>query len=129
MKIPTKDASGNENGWVLPVWNCRESDYRPDQVYLTAVAPHSSKGPHLHKVRRGFFSCISGNVVIVTRKNGAHEEHRLGIYNAHKPLKIEPGTACQIVNHMDREAILLNMPSPSWSAEEPDEWPVEDWNP
>jgi len=25
--------------------------------------------------------------------------------------------------------VLLNMPSPSWAADEPDEWEVKDWNP
>ena len=129
MKIITKDADGEENGWMLPIWNCRESDYRPDQVYVTAVNPHCSKGPHLHKVRTGFFSCIQGNVTIITRKDGTYEKHWLGLHNAHKPLKVEPGTACQIVNRENDPAVLLNMPSPSWAADEPDEWPVENWNP
>jgi len=127
MRIQTKDADGNVNGWILPIWNCRESGYRPDQVYVTVVNPDCSKGPHLHQKRTGFFACIQGNVVIITRKDGTYEEHRLGAYNAHEPLKVEPGTACQIVNHMGEPAILLNMPSPSWSADEPDEWSVEDW--
>ena len=127
MKIETRDGSNQPNGWVLPIWNCRESDYRPDQVYLTVVNPHSSKGPHLHKVRTGFFACIQGSAVIITRKDGVYEEHRMGIYNAHAPFKVKPGTACEIVNHMGKPAVLLNMPSPSWSADEPDEWPVEDW--
>jgi len=127
MKVETRDVSGNPNGWVLSVWNCRESDYRPDQVYITVVNPHCSKGPHLHKKRTGFFSCIQGNAVIITRKDGMYEEHRLGPYSADRPLKVEPGTACQIVNRENDPAMLLNMPSPSWAADEPDEWPVEDW--
>lgn len=67
-KIPTKGADGSENGYVVPIWNANEQpSLRPDQVYLTVVAPHLSKGPHLHKKRRGRFCCIKGNVRIVTR--------------------------------------------------------------
>lgn len=77
LKIPTKDDTGKPNGYVVPIWNANERpDLRPDQVYLTAVAPHSQKGPHLHKVRRGMFCCIKGNVRIVTRSESSGAEHR-----------------------------------------------------
>lgn len=129
MRIPTKDQDGNENGWLVPLWNVRETDYRPDQVYLTVVYPHATKGPHLHKIRTGYFSCISGNVLITTRQDGIYETHRLGLYNAHQPLRVPPGVALEIRNLMDVPAMILNMPSPSWAADEPDDWPVPDWNP
>lgn len=129
MRIPTKNASGEPNGWVLPIWNCRESEYRPDQVYLTAIAPGYSKGPHLHKTRTGYFACISGRVHVTLRNGDQYETYRLGLYNANEPLRVPPGVACELRNVGDKEAVLINMPSPSWSAEEPDEWPVEDWNP
>ena len=129
MRILTKDANGKENGWVLPIWNCREVEYRPDQVYLTAIAPGCSKGPHLHKIRTGYFACVSGRVHAILRRGDQYETYRLGLYNAHEPLRVPPGVACELRNVGAEEAILINMPSPSWSADEPDEWTVEDWNP
>lgn len=129
MRIPTKDASGKDNGWVLPIWNCRETEYRPDQVYLTAIAPGCSKGPHLHKTRTGYFAVVQGRVHAILRRGDQYEVHRLGLYDANQPLMVPPGVACEIQNVGADEAILLNMPSPSWSADEPDEWPVENWNP
>ncbi len=129
MKIFTKDTDGKDNGWVLPIWNCRESNYRPDQIYLTAIEPGKSKGPHLHQVRTGYFACIRGRVHAILRDGETYQVVRMGLYNANSPLKVPPGVACELRNVGDDEAVLINMPSPSWSADDPDEWPVEDWNP
>ena len=129
MKIETKGADGRPNGYVLPIWNSRESDYRPDQVYLTVVLPHRSKGPHLHKKRTGYFSCIQGNVKVILRTDGQYITHWLGPDDANFPLHVPPGTACEIRNSGCVPAFVLNMPSPGWSREDQDEWPVEDWKP
>ncbi len=122
MKIPTKDTEGRPNGYILTCWNANENpELRPDQVYVTAIAPHSRKGPHLHMRRRGYFFGISGNVRVVS---GENQGMTLGTGVS---LLIPPGVPCALYNYGDTEALVLNMPSPAWSAEDPDEHPVTDW--
>lgn len=132
MKIPTLGEDGQPNGWVLPIWNANtQPDMRPDQVYVTAVAPHRQKGPHLHKIRRGVFCCIKGNVRIVIRHAQGDEYQTFESGEAHDYLWLEvpPGVVACIYNDGDEEALVLNLPSPAWSPDAQDENPVENWNP
>lgn len=134
MKIPTFDATGKPNGHVLTIWNANDQpELRPDQVYLTAIAPHSQKGPHLHMIRRGLFCCIKGNMQIAQRLDVAghvvyHTEHSGEDYE-YALIEVPPGIPACLYNIGDTEALVLNLPSPAWSKDAPDEWPVEDWNP
>lgn len=130
MKIETKDLAGQKNGFLVPIWNVTEDPgLRPEQVYLTVVSPHSRKGPHLHALRRGLFVCIKGNVTIVVR-NGedCYEVFRTGENHHYERILVPPGLPAAIYNHSDQDAFVLNMPSPAWTPEHPDEWPVIDWS-
>ena len=126
-RIITKDTSGRENGWLLPIWHV-DSGLKVDQVYLTAVAPKSHKGPHLHMVRCGRFVCVKGNVRIVIRENGKYRYACSGDRHDFAEIYVAPGCAAAIYND-DRheEALVLNMPSPPWRVDEQDDWLVEDW--
>ncbi len=143
MKIPTFDpATKQENGYVILCWNALEqAEERPDQVYVTAIKPGCHKGPHLHKVRCGRFICIKGNVRIETRHPAADVPAMWspwlplvkltefsGEQHGHRLIKVEPGVAACIYNDGPAEALVINMPTPAWSKEQPDEWPVEDWD-
>lgn len=129
MRIPTKDAQGKPNGYVVTIWNANEQpELRPDQVYLTAVAPHSQKGPHLHKVRRGMFCCVKGNVRVVARTEGEYYTYFSGEDHGFAVLTIPPGIPACLYNDDAKEALVLNMPSPAWSKDAPDEHPVTDWD-
>lgn len=127
MKIETKDSEGKPNGYLIPIWSALERpELRPEQVYLTAIAPRSRKGPHLHNVRRGVFSVLSGRVIVQVRLlNGTYSGYPL--WPGQPIVMVAPGTPCALYNYGDREALVLNMPSPAWSKEAPDDWPVEDW--
>lgn len=131
MKIPTKDHNGNQNGWLIPVWNSLGSDYKPAQVYVTAVLPGMRKGPHLHRRRTGCFCCISGNCDIVCRnEDGVYFRYKdMGL--DHLRVNVRPGVAVEIICTSTGwdPAILINMPTPAWSADDPDEHEVTDWNP
>ncbi len=129
MKIPTH-TNGVPNGWVIPVWNSRESTYRPDQVYVTAVLPGKSKGPHLHRVRHGMFCCVHGNADIITRTDGIYTRH-CDIGTDHRLVSVPSGTAAEIIGKGPgwEPALLINMPTPSWLKDDLDEWPVENWEP
>lgn len=125
-RIPTKDADGNPNGYVTPIWNAAYDSYRPEQAYITSVAPGCVKGPHLHHVRSGAFTVIRGTVLIVTRVNGEYIELRC---SADKPstVYVSPGTPAAMYNMSGNEALILNMPTPPWKADDQDEHPVEGW--
>ena len=157
MKIPThRTDSAASTGYIIPIWSSIDQPtLRPDQVYVTASAPYSRKGPHLHLTRRGMLVCISGDVVIATapvRPVYQKVEGPAGgvSFNAdlvtgysvigpytlhsssatrdrHQQVLVDPGLACAIYNPEGKEAMVLNLPSPAWSKEKPDEWKVEGW--
>lgn len=150
MIIPTRDTSGNPNGWLMPLWNAAEGQgeaLRPDQVYLSAIAPGCDKGPHLHMVREQRYYCIRGIVEVIWREEdevdfGTHgstaspstraTRHAYGrklLKPGSEPLVIAPGVPSQLRNMDSEEAWIINMPSPPWTPQQPDDWPVEDWNP
>lgn len=130
-RIITRDSEGRENGWLIPLWNALERpDLRPEQVYLTVIKPGMRKGPHLHKKRRGHFVLVCGKAVLVSRGHGC-KLFGIDPYTVHDLQKsyavIKPGTPCAIYNTGSEDAYIINMPSPAWSKEDPDDWPVEGW--
>jgi dTDP-4-dehydrorhamnose 3,5-epimerase-like enzyme len=128
-RIRTKDANGNVNGWLLPLWNIHEQDWRPTQVYLTAVSPGGAKGPHLHKLRTGRFVCISGEVEIRMRDpEGYYCTDHTGEATHHPCIIVPAGWAAEIRNIGDKEALVLNFPDRAWRPDDQDEWPVENWS-
>jgi dTDP-4-dehydrorhamnose 3,5-epimerase-like enzyme len=130
MIIETKDSKGNVNGSLIPLWHV-DSGIKVDQVYLTVISPRMSKGPHLHKRRRGLFVCIAGSVDVVMRDGdqsfGARTYSTVTLTPGDAPLEIPAGTAAAIYNTGGTEALVLNMPSPPWRADEPDDYEVTDW--
>lgn len=177
MKIKTykTEVDGSKtgvcNGYLIPVWSkIEQPDLAPEQVYVTAVAPYSRKGPHLHFSRRGVFCCVSGDVVVAVadvkevkrRVKLTEEEIELEIQSApsspppvykevveyhadmstvklyastsaassssqQKQVIVDPGKAAAIYNDEGKEALVLNLPSPAWSKDAPDDWVVVGW--
>lgn len=126
-RITTKDAAGNPNGFLLPIWHVDEGP-PIDQVYLTVVVPGAVKGPHLHMKRHGLFCCIRGSVRVVMRDpTGRYISVDLGERSGFPRIEVPAGTPAAIYNTGDCEAYLLNMPSPPWRSDDQDEWPVDNW--
>lgn len=144
--IETKDAKGRYNGFVIPLWHV---DQGPpiEQVYVTSVAPNRIKGPHLHNVRRGLFYLVSGTGSIVIKASdgwdkeiacwhvGSHIRRnppiRHGDYFEYRQpfgLIVPPRFPAALYNTGTVDAVFLNMPSPPWRKDEPDEHPVEGWD-
>lgn len=122
-RITTKDQSGAPNGWLLPVWNIHDGP-QISQVYVTAIAPGMSKGPHLHMKRRGLFCRLTGAVLLATRDlEGNYTTHDIT-----EPVLVPSGTPAALYNIGTTEALVLNMPHPAWRQDDQDEWPVEGWN-
>ena len=70
-KHDTKDIDDkHQNGSLTVVW--RDWDKLlvnvPKMVYVSSVNPGETKGPHLHKKRNSYFTCIHGKVVFILKK-------------------------------------------------------------
>jgi len=128
-KIVTKSNDGKENGFLIPIINVHEKFVEeaqwPKQVYCTVAKPGEKKGPHLHKKRWGLFTCIKGNVKIVTRIDGKYEEHFSGEDYQFSTIQVPAGVPSVLINIGEVDAYILNMPSPSWHPEDQDDWNVE----
>ena len=65
------------NGELTIIWRDWDNIIKkiPKMVYLSSVNPGEIKGPHLHKNRTSYFSCIHGKVVFIVQDNdGIFEE-------------------------------------------------------
>ena len=77
-KHVTKDIhDSHTNGDLTVIWRDWDNIIKktPKMVYLSSVNPGEIKGPHLHKNRTSYFSCIHGKVVfIIQGEDGIFEE-------------------------------------------------------
>lgn len=124
-RIHTFNSQAQQNGYLIPIYNVHEGFFtpgkEPQQVYLTVVAPRAIKGPHLHYIRTGFFTCIKGNVRIVVRVEGEYQEYYSGESYNYLSVEVPVGIPAVIQNVGDEEAFVLNMPNPAWTPEMKDE--------
>lgn len=118
-KFITKDSGGNETGYLIPIYNINDAFFKngrdPQQVYLTVIAKGGRKGPHLHFVRTGFFTCIKGNVKVVLKTPSGYQEHYSGDKYEYLSIEVPTGVPALLVNIGEDEAFVLNMPSPAWT--------------
>lgn len=118
-KIVTKNDDGSPNGYLVPLYNIHDGFFapgkEPQQVYLTVVSPGQVKGPHLHHIRTGCFTCIRGNVKIVVKTAAGYEEHFSGEDHGYCSIEIPTGVAAALYNIGPVEAFVLNMPNPAWT--------------
>jgi len=125
QKFITKDSAGGITGYLIPIYNVNEKfhdvDKEPQQVYLTVVKPSEIKGPHLHYIRTGFFTCIKGNVRIIIKIDGKYKCFNSGEDFNYLSVIIPTGIPAAIQNIGNEDAFVLNMPSPAWTPEMNDE--------
>lgn len=121
----TKSNDGKENGFLVPIYNEHEKFYEegeyPRQVYLTVVNPGMIKGPHLHYIRTGCFTCIKGDVKFVLKMDNEYHEFYSGENYKYQSVMIPKGTPAAIQNISNEPAFILNMPYPAWTPEMDDE--------
>lgn len=125
-KIITKNKLGHANGFLVPVYNLTEKFFapgkEPQQVYITVVSPGEIKGPHLHFIRTGFFTCIKGRVRFVLKlPDGSYQEFRSGDGHDYLSVEVPTGVPAAIQNIGHEDAYILNMPNPAWTPEMKDE--------
>ena len=124
-KFITRNQEGQTNGYLIPIYNIHDGFFdagrEPQQVYLTVVAPHCIKGPHLHYIRTGFFTCIKGNVRIIVKIGDEYREYYSGEAYRYLSIEIPIGVPAAIQNLEGNEAFVLNMPNPAWTPDMNDE--------
>tara|TARA_A100001015_G_C14695341_1_gene596071 strand:+ start:46 stop:486 length:441 start_codon:yes stop_codon:yes gene_type:complete len=125
QKIKTYNSSGEENGFLVTIFNendnfLNNNDYLK-QVYLTVVKPNNIKGPHLHYKRNGLFTCIKGNIRIVTKENNEYKSFFSGEDYNYNSILIPKGIPAALQNISDIDAMVINLPSPGWTKEMQDE--------
>jgi dTDP-4-dehydrorhamnose 3,5-epimerase-like enzyme len=125
-KITTKGHEGQPNGFLVPIYNITEKFFapgkEPQQVYLTVVAPGAVKGPHLHFIRTGFFTCLKGEVRFVLKLvDGTYQSFKSGDGHDFLSVEVPTGVPAAIQNIGTDDAYILNMPSPAWTPEMKDE--------
>ena len=79
------------------------------------------KGPHLHFIRTGFFTCIKGNVRIVLKVGNEYKTFFSGEDHSYLSIEVPTGVPAAIQCLGNEEAYMLNMPNPAWTPEMNDE--------
>ena len=76
-RFEAKDAAGQPNGILVPLYNLHEGFHapgkEPQQVYMTAVSKGQIKGPHLHFIRTDCFTCNKGKARFVLKTATGYE--------------------------------------------------------
>lgn len=121
----TSDALGEHNGFLIPIYNIHEGFHddnkTPTQVYLTVVSKGKIKGPHLHFIRTGCFTCIKGNARFILKTSSGYEVFNSGDSNGYRSVIVPTGVPAAIQNIGQDDAYILNMPTPAWTPEMNDE--------
>lgn len=124
-KITTKRKDGVPNGYLVPIYNVHEGFFakgkEPMQVYLTVILPSEEKGPHLHFIRTGFFTCIKGNIKVVLKTPAGYKEFYSGEAHDFLSIEVPTGVPALLINTGETEAFVLNMPNPAWTPDMNDE--------
>jgi dTDP-4-dehydrorhamnose 3,5-epimerase len=124
-KYATKTEEGDVNGFLVPLYNIHEKFFakgkEPQQVYMTTIQPGKVKGPHLHFIRTGFFTCIKGNVRVVLKVNNEYRVFYSGEDHDYNSIEVPTGIPAAVQCLGEEEAFMLNMPNPAWTAEMNDE--------
>ena len=116
-KHETKDNQDQHvNGSLTVVWRDWDNLIKnhPKMVYVNSINPGEIKGPHIHKNRTTYFSCISGNVVLVIQDNdGKFHEVKA---DSEKPvlITVPNGIAAAIINATTKIAQVLVLADVAW---------------
>lgn len=125
--IKTKNKkSGDENGIFMPIWRNWDSKYNiePQMVYHMTIMPGEKKGPHLHKQRTGYITCLSGKVALILKTDNKYEKI---ICDSENPITVEvlPGVGLLAINIGFETASLINICSPAWHPDNQDSYSAD----
>jgi hypothetical protein len=128
-KIVTNDSDGSSNGYLVPLYNINDNFFEkgkePQQVYLTVIDSGKIKGPHLHYIRTGCFTCIKGNARFILKTEKGYEVFYSGEDYEYQSVIVPTGTPAALQNIGDVQAYVLNMPNPAWTPSMADEYSAD----
>jgi hypothetical protein len=118
-KFETRNNDNKPNGFLVPLYNIHEDFYpnenTPQQVYLTVISANQIKGPHLHFIRTGCFTCIKGNARFILKTNEGYKIFKSGEDNNYLTVMVPKGIPAALQNIGNSDAYVLNMPFPAWT--------------
>ena len=134
-KHQTKDTIDSHiNGELTIIWRDWDNIITnpPKMIYVNYVNPGEIKGPHLHKNRTTYFSCIHGSIVLVIQDDDGkiHEVKA----DSEKPtlISVRNGIAAAIVNPTDDISKVLVLADIAWKPNDNEMENIDfenyDWN-
>ena len=134
-KHQTKDTTDSHINGELTI-NWRDWDNiitnPPKMIYVNYINPGEIKGPHLHKNRTTYFSCIHGSIVLVIQDDdGKFHEVKA---DSEKPtlISVRNGIAAAIVNPTDDISKVLVLADIAWKPNDNEMENIDfenyDWN-
>ena len=134
-KHETKDIVDNQvNGSLTVFW----SEYNnlikntPKMVYVSSVNLGETKGPHVHKNRNSYFSCIQGKVVFILKNlDGTYTEIESSAENGIMVF-VPKNIASAHINIDDNISRILALADIAWKPNDDEMFNTEftdyDWN-
>ncbi len=116
-KHETKDNQDQHvNGSLTVVWRDWDNLIKnhPKMVYVNSINPGEIKGPHIHKNRTTYFSCISGNVVLIIQDNDGKFHEVKADSEKSVLITVPNGIAAAIVNPTTKIAKVLVLADIAW---------------
>ena len=116
-KHETKDNQDQHvNGSLTVVWRDWDNLIKnhPKMVYVNSINPGEIKGPHIHKNRTTYFSCISGNVVLVIQDNDGKFHEVKADSEKSVLITVPNGIAAAMVNPTTKIAKVLVLADIAW---------------
>ena len=134
-KHQTKDTTDSHiNGELTIIWRDWDKIITnpPKMIYVNYINPGEIKGPHLHKNRTTYFSCIHGTIVLVIQDDdGKFHEVKA---DSEKPtlISVRNGIAAAIVNPTDDISKVLVLADIAWKPNDNEMENIDfenyDWN-
>ena len=134
-KHQTKDTTDSHiNGELTIIWRDWDNiiTNHPKMIYVNSINPGETKGPHLHKNRTTYFSCIHGSIVLVIQDNdGRFHEVKA---DSERPtlISVRNGVAAAIVNPTDDISKVLVLADIAWKPNDNEMKNIDfenyDWN-
>ena len=116
-KHETKDTTDSHvNGELTVIWRDWDDLIKnhPKMVYINSINPGEKKGPHIHKKRTTYFSCIYGNITLVVKEFDG-KLHEVTLDSKKPELACIPnGIAAALVNTTDYVAKVLVLADIAW---------------
>ena len=122
------------NGELTIIWRDWDNIITspPKMIYVNYINPGEIKGPHLHKNRTTYFSCIHGSIVLIIQDNdGRFHEVKA---DSERPtlISVRNGVAAAIVNPTDDISKVLVLADIAWKPNDNEMKNIDfenyDWN-